>query len=300
MTTWRGAILGLVVLLGGIGLPSPALAAGAGTTLAQQIALAVNQDRDAAGLPALTVDPRLVTVAAARAAYLLTTGVFSHCSGGEAATGCPLSGYDFVPRDEAAGIGVQVPGTTVAENLALNNYAAATAAAQTNAAWLASPEHKANIMDSRLAYTGVGVACCFAGTVGGTTISAADNVTVYVQEFGGGPGAAPPAVDGPAVGGSSASCSFVLGFATLAAVLPEQVHACTDDEGHNPANGDALQHTSGGLLVWRKHPQAGTRNWIAFTDGYHTWVNGPNGIAERLNTQRFAWEANPDGLPTAP
>jgi hypothetical protein len=26
-------------------------------------------------------------------------------------------------------------------------------------------------------------------------------------------------------------------------------------------------------------------------------VNGPNGIAQRLNTQRFSWEANPDRLP---
>jgi probable HAF family extracellular repeat protein len=89
-------------------------------------------------------------------------------------------------------------------------------------------------------------------------------------------------------------CGFVLGFAALHAALPAVVGDCLDDEGHNPANGDALQHTTGGLLVWRK-----ADNWTAFTDGYRTWVNGPNGLQERLNTQRFPWEANPDGLPLA-
>ena len=87
-------------------------------------------------------------------------------------------------------------------------------------------------------------------------------------------------------------CSFVLGFATLEQMIPQQVGQCREEEQHNPANGDGLQHTSGGLLVWRK-----SDNWTAFTDGYHTWINGPHGLEERLNTQRFAWEANPDGLP---
>ncbi|HEY8741877.1 MAG TPA: CAP domain-containing protein [Chloroflexota bacterium] len=81
--------------------PLPALAASTSTTLAQQIVLAVNQDRGMAGLSALTMDSRLTAVAEARAAYLITTGVFSHCSGGEADTSCPLSGYDFVAREAA-------------------------------------------------------------------------------------------------------------------------------------------------------------------------------------------------------
>jgi LysM repeat protein len=93
---------------------------------------------------------------------------------------------------------------------------------------------------------------------------------------------------------SAATCHFVLGFATLAGLIPQQVGRCVEDEGHNPVNGDALQHTTGGLLVWRK-----ADNWTAFTDGYQTWINGPQGLQERLNTQRFSWEANPDGLPLA-
>jgi LysM repeat protein len=91
---------------------------------------------------------------------------------------------------------------------------------------------------------------------------------------------------------AAANCQFVLGFATLAAAIPQQVGQCVENESHDAANGDALQHTTGGLLVWRK-----ADNWTAFTDGYRTWVNGPNGVQERLNTQRFAWEANPDHLP---
>jgi hypothetical protein len=83
------------------------------------------------------------------------------------------------------------------------------------------------------------------------------------------------------------SCQFQLGFASLASEIPQQVGSCVDNEAHNPINGDALQHTTtGGLLVWRK-----ADNWTAFTDGYHTWINGPNGLQERLNTDRFPWEA---------
>lgn len=91
------------------------------------------------------------------------------------------------------------------------------------------------------------------------------------------------------------SCQFVLGFAALDAMIPQQVGQCLENEQHNPANGDAIQHTTGGLLVWRK-----ADNWTAFTDGYHTWINGPYGLEERLNTQRFAWEANPHHLPVVP
>jgi hypothetical protein len=88
------------------------------------------------------------------------------------------------------------------------------------------------------------------------------------------------------------SCQFVLGFAALHGLIPQTVGGCLENEHHNPDNGDGLQATVGGLLVWRK-----ADNWTAFTDGYRTWINGPNGLQQRLNSQRFAWEANPDGLP---
>ena len=93
-----------------------------------------------------------------------------------------------------------------------------------------------------------------------------------------------------AVQAQTPACQFVLGFATMAAAVP-QVGTCKEQQ-HFAPNGDAQQLTAGGLLVWRK-----ADNWTAFTDGYRTWLNGPNGIQQRLNTDRFSWEA---AVPTAP
>ena len=94
----------------------------------------------------------------------------------------------------------------------------------------------------------------------------------------------------PSPSGDTATCSFVLGFATLHSMIPTQVGTCLENVQYNPANGDALQHTTGGLLVWRK-----ADNWTAFTDGYRTWINGPYGLQERLNSQAFEWEGPGSG-----
>ena len=97
---------------------------------------------------------------------------------------------------------------------------------------------------------------------------------------------------------SAAGCRFVLGFATLKALIdeaegPEKVGECLEDEHFNVINGDSLQQTTGGLMVWRKHD-----NWTAFTDGYRTWINGPYGLQKRLNTARFDWEEEPPPVAT--
>ena len=83
----------------------------------------------------------------------------------------------------------------------------------------------------------------------------------------------------------AAECQFILGFATLKALIdaaegPEKVGDCLENERFNPQNGEARQHTTSGLLVWRK-----ADNWTAFTDGYRTWANGPHGLQSRLNTE---------------
>jgi hypothetical protein len=79
-----------------------------------------------------------------------------------------------------------------------------------------------------------------------------------------------------------------LGFAQLRALVGSPAGTCTEDEHFNPSNGNAEQATTGGMFVWRK-----ADNWTAFTDGYRTWINGPQGLQSRLNVQRFAWERDP-------
>ena len=84
---------------------------------------------------------------------------------------------------------------------------------------------------------------------------------------------------------AQAPCQFILGFATLRDLIgPQIVGDCLEDQ-HFAENGDALQRTTRGLMVWRK-----SDNWTAFTDGFRTWVNGPFGVQQRLNTERFPWE----------
>ncbi|TAK32386.1 MAG: hypothetical protein EPO21_15320 [Chloroflexota bacterium] len=97
----------------------------------------------------------------------------------------------------------------------------------------------------------------------------------------------------PSMAVSAANCQFVLGFKALHDAMPEIVGDCLRNERFNSRNGDTIQETTGtrtdggygGLLVWRK-----ADNWTAFTDGYRTWVSGPYGIEQRLNTERFEWE----------
>lgn len=101
-------------------------------------------------------------------------------------------------------------------------------------------------------------------------------VTLLFVQLVGTAGAAPVTQAG--------NCQFVLGFKTLHDLIPVISGNCVTNEQHG-ANGDGLQTTSKGLMVWRK-----ADNHTAFTDGFRSWVNGPLGLQERLNTQRFDWE----------
>jgi len=80
------------------------------------------------------------------------------------------------------------------------------------------------------------------------------------------------------------ACQFILGFKTLHDMTPDITGDCQDNQAF-AANGDSQQHTTKGLMAWRK-----ADNWTAFTNGYMTWINGPNGLVSRLNTDRFTWE----------
>jgi hypothetical protein len=87
--------------------------------------------------------------------------------------------------------------------------------------------------------------------------------------------------------GTQGACRFVLGFEALHDAIPAVVGDCLEDEHPNPENGNTEQHTTRGLLVWRK-----ADNWTAFTDGGTTWINGPRGVVSRPNRGPFfPWEA---------
>lgn len=90
----------------------------------------------------------------------------------------------------------------------------------------------------------------------------------------------------PASAQQTAPCQFVLGFKTLHDLAPANIGDCQDNQNFAD-NGDAQQHSTKGLLAWRK-----ADNWTAFTNGYMTWINGPSGLVSRLNVQRYPWEAD--------
>ena len=87
---------------------------------------------------------------------------------------------------------------------------------------------------------------------------------------------------------------FKLGFHALAGQIPSIVGEPIESE-HWGANGDSLQMTTSGLMVWRK-----ADNWTAFTDGSRTWINGPRGVQVRENIQRFDWEPREAGTQPVP
>ncbi len=95
-----------------------------------------------------------------------------------------------------------------------------------------------------------------------------------------------------AVGGAAYAqgCQYQLGFLAIYNQIPDTVGACKTNEAYD-SSGNSNQMTANGMMQWRK-----ADNFTAFTDGYRSWVNGPCGLEMRLNTQRFSWEANPEGL----
>lgn len=84
---------------------------------------------------------------------------------------------------------------------------------------------------------------------------------------------------------ASASCTFQLGFGQLRERIgADTVGDCLEDEAVLDT-GDTSQPTTRGELLWRKNDSR-----TAFTNGSHTWIEGPNGIQKRPNGERFAWE----------
>jgi hypothetical protein len=107
------------------------------------------------------------------------------------------------------------------------------------------------------------------------------------------PAAAPPAPAAPAAQGP---CQFVLGFADLHRILNGRDGTCLENEHPDPnGSGDEVQATSlpspNGLMVWNRFT-----NSMRWTDGFKTWTYSKCLLQERLNTETFAWERNPNLL----
>ncbi|HEX9016286.1 MAG TPA: c-type cytochrome [Chloroflexota bacterium] len=77
---------------------------------------------------------------------------------------------------------------------------------------------------------------------------------------------------------------FQLGFKTLSDMIPNKVGLPLDNE-RGLSNGDTVQDSTGGFLLWRKSDGAAT-----FTDGATTWLLGPNGLETRPNGAKLPWE----------
>ena len=102
------------------------------------------------------------------------------------------------------------------------------------------------------------------------------------------------ALSGAGRAAAAAECQFVLGFQALHAMIPDTVGDCVENEQHHPGQGVTLQRTTNGLLAWQK-----ATNHTSFTDGSHTWVLGPLGLQQRLNTEQFDWERDLAAVPEA-
>jgi uncharacterized protein YkwD len=124
--------------------------------LVQEILGAVNAQRAHAGVPLLRLDPTLTKVADFYACRLAEDGFFAHED--------PFDGSTIDVR--AANFGY--PFLKIGENLAAGQWSVD----QVMDDWMASPEHRANILDP--AYTDIGIVVKLGGDCG----------TYWVQEFG--------------------------------------------------------------------------------------------------------------------
>ncbi|HWH13025.1 MAG TPA: CAP domain-containing protein [Solirubrobacteraceae bacterium] len=115
----------------------------------------INKARQAAGLVALVEDPALDRAAVAHSKDMVAENYFDHV------------GPDGLgPDQRVLASGFAGSRTLVAENIAAATLSAATPAA-TVASWMASPDHRRNILDPALRWTGMGVAAGVPSMLGG-------------------------------------------------------------------------------------------------------------------------------------
>lgn len=132
-------LLKAVALAGAVALPSSSLFASAIT--AQNIISLTNATREGLGLPALTVDGRLTNAAEAKARDMVVNQYFAHTSPAGISPWYWIKKFGYIYRYSG-------------ENLAVHYVEAE----DVQGGWLASPTHRANIVNPRFVNIGVGVA----------------------------------------------------------------------------------------------------------------------------------------------
>ncbi|GIF11083.1 CAP domain-containing protein [Actinoplanes teichomyceticus] len=123
-------------------------------TLMHQVIRLTNRERVAAGCPRLTVDHELIVASVAQSYYMARTRLFSHVW---------RDGSTFAMRARRAGY--RAP---AGENIAWGY----PTAAEVMRAWMASPGHRANILN------------CEARKIGAAIVYASDGTPYYTQAFG--------------------------------------------------------------------------------------------------------------------
>jgi uncharacterized protein YkwD len=142
-------------LLGLVMVAAPASAAVVSEAKMQgDIAYLTNKQRALYGCKPVHIDARLTTAARTQSTYMARTGAFSHTGSG---------GSDFAYRIKAA----HYP-RPLAENIAYG-YRSGLDVVK---AWMASPGHRANILN------------CKATTVGVGAVYAASGNTYFTEDFG--------------------------------------------------------------------------------------------------------------------
>jgi uncharacterized protein YkwD len=142
-------------LLGMVLVATPAEAAATSVVnLQNAINVLTNQQRTAHGCKALAVEGHLLTAARAHSAYMAQSGKFSH-------TGRGNSTFDY--RIKTAGYT-----KPAAENIAYGYRSGA----EVVKAWMASPGHRANILNCKATKVAVGA------------VYAANGTPYYTQDFG--------------------------------------------------------------------------------------------------------------------
>ncbi|MEP6870642.1 MAG: CAP domain-containing protein [Anaerolineaceae bacterium] len=123
----------------------PAVQGGAPSNLEQRLFAGMNSERAAAGLPALTFDAGLTTVARTRAQQMADQGYFSHVDpAGYTMYTALLKHFGYTSYAWAG------------ENLAMNNASAAEASERSLTSLMNSPTHRANILANDFFRVGVG------------------------------------------------------------------------------------------------------------------------------------------------